>query len=160
MKSSLLGALAAVALLSAGCEGMERKLGRGLMNTTEMLRGGEMMRSVEQTALYDGPEMGYTVGFVRGFDRTFIRTMLGITEVITFPIPTPTYDPIPFPTAWMRDPYTRLPVESFSTDAAYPENFRPGLIADSMFFTDTHIGFSGGEVAPFIPGSRFRVFDH
>ena len=29
-----------------------------------------------------------------------------------------------------------------------------------MFDTDTYTGFSGGDVAPFIPGSRFRVFDN
>jgi hypothetical protein len=28
-----------------------------------------------------------------------------------------------------------------------------------MFATDTNLGFSGGDVAPFIPGSRFRIFD-
>jgi hypothetical protein len=29
-----------------------------------------------------------------------------------------------------------------------------------VFDTDTYMGFSGGDVAPFIPGSRFRVFDN
>jgi len=156
----LIAPLAAVALLTAGCAGAERKLGRGFMNASEIFRGGEMMRSIEQTALFEGPEVGYTVGLMRGFNRTLIRTALGFTEIITFPIPMPTYDPITIPTKWMRDPYTRLPVEPFGATAAYPENFRPGLIADAVFATDTYIGFSGGEIAPFIPGSRFRVFDH
>lgn len=158
--SQLFAPLAVVALLSAGCAGMEQKLGRGFMNATEMFRGGEMMRSIEQTALFDGPDTGYTVGVLRGLNRTVIRTALGFTEVLTFPIPMPTYDPLTIPTKWMRDPYTRLPVEPFGANAAYPENFKPGLIADALFATDTYIGFSGGDIAPFIPGSRFRVFDH
>ncbi len=130
------------------------------MNMMEPFRGGEMMRSIEQTALFEGPETGYSVGLLRGFNRTMIRTALGFTEVLTFPIPTPTYDPINIPTKWMRDPYTRIPVEPFTATAAYPENFRPGLYSDPIFWTDTYIGFGGGEIAPFIPGSRFRVFDH
>ena len=41
-----------------------------------------------------------------------------------------------------------------------PESYRPGLYSDAMFDTDTYSGFSGGDVAPFIPGSRFQVFDN
>jgi hypothetical protein len=41
----------------------------------------------------------------------------------------------------------------------YPESYKPGVISSSLFDTDTHTGFSGGDVAPFIPGSRFSVFD-
>jgi hypothetical protein len=33
-------------------------------------------------------------------------------------------------------------------------------MADSLFATDTAIGYSGGDVAPFIPGSRFRIFEN
>ena len=29
-----------------------------------------------------------------------------------------------------------------------------------MFDTDTYTGFSGGDIAPFLPGSRFKVFDN
>jgi len=28
-----------------------------------------------------------------------------------------------------------------------------------MFDTDTYVGYSGGDVAPFVPNSRFKVFD-
>ena len=41
----------------------------------------------------------------------------------------------------------------------YPDAYRPDIIDDSLFSTDTYMGFSGGDVAPFIPGSRFKVFN-
>jgi hypothetical protein len=31
---------------------------------------------------------------------------------------------------------------------------------DSMFDRDTSLDFSGGDVMPFVPGSRFRIFDN
>ena len=157
---SLLATVSAVALLATGCGGMERKLGRGVNNMMEFTRMGEFRRSVEQTALFEGPEIGYTTGAIRGVGRTFIRTMMGMSEVLTFPIPMPTYDAYSFPAKWLRDPYTRITPDQFIDGTIYPENFRPGLFADQLFATDTAIGFSGGEVLPMIPGSRFRVFDH
>jgi hypothetical protein len=42
----------------------------------------------------------------------------------------------------------------------YPDSYRPGLMSDSIFSTDTSLGFSGGDIAPMIQGSRFRVFDN
>jgi hypothetical protein len=41
----------------------------------------------------------------------------------------------------------------------YPDNYTPDLVEDSTIATDTNLGFSGGDVMPFLPGSRFRVFD-
>ena len=35
-----------------------------------------------------------------------------------------------------------------------------GLWDDGVFHPNTAIGFGGGDVAPFLPGSRFKVFDH
>ena len=157
---TLLASLAAVALLGTGCGGMERKLGRGLNNTMEFTRMGELRRSVEQTALFEGPEVGYTTGVIRGLNRTFTRTMLGMVEVVTFPIPMPTYDQPSIPAKWMRDPYTGITPDGFPDKPVYPDNYRPGLFADQIFATDTAIGFAGGDIAPMIPGSRFRVFDH
>jgi putative exosortase-associated protein (TIGR04073 family) len=157
---SLLASLAAVAVLGTGCAGPERKLGRGLVNLSEFTRGGEFRRSVEQTALNEGPEVGYTTGAIRGMGRTFARTMLGVAEVVSFPFPTPTYEPLQLPSTWFWDSTTRIKAEPFSVTAPYPDNFRPRLLADQMFATDTVIGFAGGEVAPMIPGSRFRIFDH
>ena len=80
--------------------------------------------------------------------------------MLPFPIPMPTYDAYVVPGKWLRDPYTRITPEGFADGSVYPENFRPGLFADQLFATDTAIGFSGGEIAPMIPGSRFRIFDH
>ena len=42
----------------------------------------------------------------------------------------------------------------------YPENYQPSLLSDSIFDTDTSLGFSGGDVFPFVQGSRFRIFDN
>src|SRR5258705_12668270 len=78
--------LVALALVS-GCAGPENKLGRGLNNVTELIRGGEIRRSMEQTAGWDGPDLAFTTGFVRGFNRSIARTLLGAVEIVTFPIP-------------------------------------------------------------------------
>ncbi|HKW30696.1 MAG TPA: exosortase system-associated protein, TIGR04073 family [Verrucomicrobiae bacterium] len=136
---AFLSVIALAALFTSGCAGPEAKLGRGMSNVAEAARGGEWRRSVEQTAVFDSPEAGYTVGFVRGFDRSVARTGVGLFEVITFPFPP--YHPI-------------LP------DPVYPDNYTPSLWSDSMFDTDTYVGMSGGDVAPFVPGSRFKVFDN
>jgi hypothetical protein len=66
---------------------------------------------------------------------------VGAFEIISFPFPP--YDPIFFP-----------------ADPVYPDSYAPGLIADPTFGPDAALGFSGGEIAPMIPGSRFRVFDY
>jgi putative exosortase-associated protein (TIGR04073 family) len=139
--SLLLVAVAGV--LASGCANVEQKFGRGVSNTFEIVRGGEMRRSMEQTALFYSPEEGYTTGFVRGVNRTFARTGVGIYEIITAPIPP--YDPV----------FTNY----LAPNPVYPDAYTPGLVADSTFATDTHIGFSGGDVAPFVPGSRFTIFD-
>src|SRR5438445_7541400 len=61
----------------AGCAGPERKLGRGINNVLEFTRGGEIRRSMEQTALWDGTDAAYTTGFIRGFNRRVARTFVG-----------------------------------------------------------------------------------
>src|SRR5712664_1170605 len=76
---------AALTLTLAGCAGPEQKLGRGINNLTEFARGGEIRRSMEQTALWDGTDAAYTTGFIRGFNRSVVRTAVGFVEVITFP---------------------------------------------------------------------------
>jgi len=98
---------------------------------------------MEQTALFDSPDTAYGVGFVRGLNRTLARTGVGIYEMVTAPIP-------PYGPVW-TDYLTPAPV--------YPDNYVPTLKEDSMFATDANLGFSGGDVAPMIPGSRFRIFD-
>jgi putative exosortase-associated protein (TIGR04073 family) len=139
----LLAAVAMIGLLASGCANVERKFGRGMTNFVEPLRMGEMRRSMEQIGLADGPDAAYGVGFIRGVNRTLARTGVGIYELVTAPIPP--YDPV-----W-TDYLTPTP--------AYPDNYAPNLVEDSTFATDINLGFSGGDVMPFIPGSRFRIFD-
>ena len=133
-----------VALFAAGCAGPEQKLGRGVSNSWDIIRLGVMRRSVEQSAVLESPGEGYTTGVIRGFDRTVARTGLGIYEIITFPIP----------------PFHPIATKYFSAQPAYPESYKPGLISNPLFDTDTYTGFSGGDIAPFVPGSRFKVFDN
>jgi putative exosortase-associated protein (TIGR04073 family) len=141
---SFFSVVALAALLVSGCTGPETKLGRGIGNTYEVVRLGELRRSVEQTAVFDGPDVGCTFGVVHGIDRSIARTGLGLYETITFPIPP--YHPI----------FTRY----FAPEPVYPDNYKPSLISGPEFDTHTYVGFSGGDIAPFIPGSRFRVFDN
>jgi len=140
----LLSLALTLTLLSPGCAGPEQKLGRGIDNLFEIVRGGERRRSIEQTAITDGPDVAYTAGLVRGMNRSFARTMLGVYEIVTFPIPS--YDPI----------FTHY----LAPNPVYPDSYKPSLIEDSTFATDTSLGFSGGDVAPMIPGSRFRIYDN
>ena len=134
--------LVAAALVS-GCANTERKFGRGMSNMFEIVRGGEFRRTMEQTGLFDGPDAAYGTGFVRGVNRTLARTGIGVYEVVTAPFP----------------PYDPVCTDHFAPGAVYPDNYLPGLLEDSMFATDSNLGFSGGDVVPLIPGSRFRIFD-
>ena len=152
-----LAGITLVTLLTTGCSSLraynsatETKFGQGLNNTCEIVRMGEMRRSIEQTAVFDSPGAGYTVGLVRGLDHTLARTGLGVWETFTPWLPLK-YDPVAkgYSSFWELTP-----------EPVYPDNYTPGLVSDSMFDTDTYIGFSGGEVAPLVPGSRFRVYDN
>ena len=140
-KLSLLLSAAAVVVALTGCAGPEQKFGRGMNNVTEFARMGEMQRSLEQTGVWENPNEAYTTGVVRGINRSLARTAVGAYEILTFPIPP--YDPVFLP-----------------SEPVYPDSYRPNLLADPMFSPDTSLGFSGGDVAPFIPGSRFRIFDY
>jgi putative exosortase-associated protein (TIGR04073 family) len=140
----LLAVVAVAALFTSGCAGPEDKLGRGMRNTFEIVRMGDMRRSIEQTAVFDSPEDGYTTGFVRGLDRSLARTGLGVYEMVTFPLP----------------PYHPLFTDYLSPEPVYPDSFAPGLVSGSTFDTDTFTGFSGGAIAPWIPGNRFSVFSN
>lgn len=164
MRIVTLLALAGAAILASGCAGPERKLGRGLLNATEFVRGGEIRRSMEQTAGWENPDSAMTTGFIRGFNRSMTRTAIGVYEIVTFPFPS--YDPMLtstnriYPDYSMRNktyPFGGMVLTEYPT---YQDSYAPGLISDSIFATDTSLGFSGGDVAPMIPGSRFRVFDN
>jgi putative exosortase-associated protein (TIGR04073 family) len=163
MRSSLF-VLAIALVLISGCAGPEKKLGRGINNVTELVRGGEMRRSMEQTALWDGTDMAYTTGFLRGLNRSITRTAIGAYEVITFPIPP--YDPLLTSTNRLYPDFSVRNTKSpwggmvLPEHPVYPANYTPSLMSDSMFATDTSLGFSGGDVFPFVQGSRFRIFDN
>ena len=72
-KSSVVFSLLAACAFLVGCAGPEEKLGRGVVNSTEPFRLGEMRRSIEQTAIFGSPEQSRTVGIIHGFDRTIAR---------------------------------------------------------------------------------------
>ena len=131
--------LVTMAAVLVGCTSAEQKLGRGLDNLSEPFRLGELQRSYEQGALFGGTHGG-TVGVVRGVNRTIGRTVVGAVEVLSFPIPS--------------EPYIK------SDYKAYPDSYKPGALGKStVTSTDSSLGFEASDVAPVIPGSRFRVID-
>jgi putative exosortase-associated protein (TIGR04073 family) len=141
----LLAVLVSGVLLS-GCaytDKVENKFGRGMANTYDIVRAGEFRRSTEQTAVFNGPDAAYGTGFMRGINRTLCRTGIGVYEVVTAPIP----------------PFHPVFTDHFAPGPVYPDNYTPSVVADSMFATDTELGYSGGDVLPFVPGSRFRIFE-
>jgi putative exosortase-associated protein (TIGR04073 family) len=145
-KSSVILPLMAVSFLLAGCAGPEQKLGRGVANSAEIFRLGELRRSIEQTAIFGSPDQARTVGIIHGFDRTMARTGVGLYEIVTFPIPNHApgnYGPIFRP-----------------ADPVYPDSYKPNWGITSTLQPDAALGFSGGDVAPLIPGSRFHIFDN
>lgn len=144
----LLGAALLVAVLVPGCAGPEQKLGRGLNNFYEPIRLADLRYSIEQTAVYDSPGASYTTGVVRGLGKTVARAGVGLYEIVT----------APFPNRRDRD-YGPVCTNYLTPKPTYPDSYKPGLFEDSVFATDTSIGFSGGDIAPYIPGSRFRIFD-
>jgi putative exosortase-associated protein (TIGR04073 family) len=139
----LLAVVAIAGTLATGCANPEQKFGRGMSNTFEIVRMGELRRTMEQEALFDSPDVAYTTGFMRGLNRTLARTGVGLYEVVTAPFP----------------PYHPVFTGYLTPNPVYPDNYTPNLLEDSMFDTDTYEGFSGGDVAPLVPGSRFEIFN-
>ena len=133
-------------------------------NVTELVRGGEIRRAMEQTALWEGPDVAYTTGWVRGFNRSLVRTAIGAYEIITTPFPP--YGPLLtstnriYPDFTVRNKTYPWGGMVLPENPVYPDAYKPGILADSIFATDSALGFSGGDVAPMIQGSRFRVFDN
>jgi putative exosortase-associated protein (TIGR04073 family) len=141
----LIALSAMAALFLAGCAGPEQRLGDGMNNLTEFARMGELNRSIEQTSIFDSPESGYTTGFIHGFDQSVYRTVMGAYQVVTFP-------------AGNALTESSFDQKYVPRGTPYPDSYQPGLMDTSLFQTDTYFGFTGGDVAPFIPGSRFSVF--
>ena len=138
------GAVALVGLLVSGCAGPEKKFGRGLSNTFELARGGEIRRSLEQSAIFERKTSSMPVAFFHGLNKSLARTGMGIYEIVTFPIP----------------PYDPIGKNYVKPGRVFPDNYQPRVMDDSLYATDTALGFSGGDVAPIIPGSRFHIFDN
>src|ERR1035441_10658269 len=139
---SFLAAVALAAALTSGCTNAEKKFGRGMSNMGEFARMGEIRRSMEQTAIFE--EGGhYSTGFIRGFNKSLARTGVGIYEVVTAPFP----------------PYDPVFSDYLSPNPVYPDNYAPDILDDALFATDNDMGFSGGDIAPYIPGSRFKIFN-
>jgi putative exosortase-associated protein (TIGR04073 family) len=140
---SFLVTLAIAGVMTSGCANTEKKLGRGMSNMTEFARLGEMRRSIEQTAIFDQPGGHYSLGFVRGLNKSLARTGVGIYEVVTCPFP----------------PYDPVFTDYLTPNPAYPDNYRPDILDDSLFATDNEMGFSGIDIMPYVPGSRFKIFN-
>src|SRR3954466_5725196 len=89
MRKSLLivSSILLLAVLATGCANVERKFGRGMANTKEIVRWGEYRRTMEQSALFNSPEYSYTTAGIQGFNRSVARTGIGLYEVITAPFP-------------------------------------------------------------------------
>ena len=138
---SLVALLAVVATITSGCKGPEEKLGRGIRNGTDIVRLGGLRESMEQTAVWDSPSDAATTGVVKGVDLTLARTGVGIYEIVTFPFP----------------PYRPVCTKYLSPEPNYPANYTPDLSDDPLYHSDSEIGFSGGTIAGFIPGSQFDV---
>ena len=143
-KLIFLFAASVAAIGITGCTGPEQKLSRGVNNTMEVVRWGEMRRSVEQSAVFSSPDVNYSYGVIHGFDQSVKRIGLGVFEIATFPIPS----------------YKPICTSYVPANPQYPDSYKPGIISSSTFDTDTYTGFTGGDVAPFIPGSRFQIFDN
>ena len=136
-------ALAAlIGLFTAGCTGPETKMGRGVTNIGSIVNMGEINRGVEQSTVLGNPGSGYATGFIHGVNQTLARTGMGIYEVVTFPFP----------------PYRPVLTKYVPPTQGYPDSYKPGLPAESVLQTDTYYGFSGGDIAQMVPGSRFAVF--
>jgi len=107
---------------------------------------GELRRSIEQTAVLNDSSTSFSLGAYRGLHRSLDRTFAGLYEVVTFPIPNGPgndYGPIFHP-----------------ENPVFPESYKPSWLADQIISPDTALEFGGGDVAPWIPGSRFHIFDN
>jgi len=140
--TNLLAVVALTALFTAGCAGPEVKMGRGISNTFAIVNMGEIERGVEQGAVLGTPGPGYATGFIHGFNQSIKRMGLGVYEIVTFPIP----------------PYHPILTKYVPPGPQFPDSYHPGLVDNPVFQTDTYFGFSGGDIAPMVPGSRFAIF--
>ena len=136
----LLALVALAAAFTSGCAGPEEKLGRGVRNTCEVVRLGEVRDSMEQTAIWDSPQQACTTGVVKGIDHSLARTGIGLYEIITFPFP----------------PYRPVCTKYVAVDPVYPDNYRARLPLDPLYDAHQHLGYSEGTAFGFVPGCQFQ----
>jgi putative exosortase-associated protein (TIGR04073 family) len=144
--NSLLAFAALAALFTAGCAGPEQRLGNGVSNLTEFTRMGELQRSTEQYTLFD-PQAGLATGVIHGFDQSVYRTVAGAYQIVTFP-------------AGNYLTQSSFEQKYLPQGTPHPDSFPPGLPNMPTFQTDNYVGFSGGNIAPFVPGNRFSIFEN
>jgi putative exosortase-associated protein (TIGR04073 family) len=77
----------------AYCDNAFKKLGRGACNI--LMCPVEFPSQIADTNKTDGPAAGLTYGVIKGIYWTLVRGVVGVYEVVTFPIPVPcNYRPI------------------------------------------------------------------
>ena len=77
----------------AYCDDPIKKLGRGICNIGTF--PFEIAEQVSRVNDSDGPMAGATYGVLKGFGMMFVRALVGVYEVVTFPVPFPKdYGPI------------------------------------------------------------------
>ena len=101
MKKAILIVLLFLCIISlsapAYCDDSLRKLGRGVCNSITF--PFEIPLQIKRTNDVDGPMAAWTYGLLKGVGMTCVRAVVGVYEVITFPIPYPkNYEPL------LRDP--------------------------------------------------------
>lgn len=70
-----------------------KKLGRGVCNAVTFPL--ELVEQVKRTNNSDGPMAAVTYGVLKGVVMTGVRALVGVYEIMTFPIPFPkNYQPI------------------------------------------------------------------
>ena len=127
LTAKLIPICGAVLLLASCAEGPQEKLGRGIVNSMEIFRMGEMRRAITDTGVLDSPNLEFTTGVIRGANRTMLRTAYGFYEVFTFPWPNhkpKDYGPIFF--------YGNPALKNSSP--VYPDAYKPQILADETDF--------------------------
>ena len=101
--ATMLGCLLSLAVSHATAHALGQsagdKLTRGLANTFQGVL--EVPRNISNTTETQGLLTGLTVGVGKGLGYGVLRTLVGLYEVVTFPIPVPAgYAPIIRPYEW------------------------------------------------------------
>lgn len=77
----------------AFADGPIKKLGRGLANVITCPL--EILKGISDANTENGPIAAVTFGLLKGIFNTGVRAVIGVYEVVTFPIPLPRdYSPI------------------------------------------------------------------